>query len=47
MINKLPSFITDKTKRDDLKEKVEVVFAIATIVGFAAGKIKKKKEQNS
>ena len=40
---KIPSFITDKAKRDDLKEKVEVVFAVVTIIGFTAKKIKEKK----
>lgn len=41
---KIPSFITDKTKRDDLKEKIEVAFAVATIIGFTAKKIKQKKD---
>lgn len=43
---KIPSVITDKSKRDDLKEKVEVIFAVATIIGFTAKKLKQKKEDS-
>lgn len=41
---KLPDIITNKAKRDDLKEKVEVAFAILTIIGFTAKKIKQRNE---
>lgn len=41
---RLPAIITDKSKRDDLKEKVEVAFAVLTITGFAIKKYKEKKE---
>lgn len=44
---KLPEFVTNKQKRDDLKEKVEVVFAVVTIVGYTAKKIKERKETES
>lgn len=44
---KIPSIITDKKKRDDLREKVEVVFAVVTIVGFTTKKLQERKKSNA
>ena len=45
-MSKLPKFITDKSKRDDLKEKVEVVFAVFTIAAFVSKKMKEKEKKS-
>lgn len=38
----MPKIVTDKSARDDLKEKFEVVMAVVVLVGFAHKKIKNK-----
>lgn len=44
---KLPSIVTDKKARDDIKEKFEVVMAVCVLVGFGYKKIQEKKENQN
>lgn len=37
--------LLDKDKREDLKEKIEVVFAVVTIVSFISHRISKQREE--
>jgi len=36
--------LLDKEKREDLKEKVEVAFALFTIASYVSSRIKKRRE---